>query len=117
MQEIKIEPRDLPDRYFWLGLFGIFTIVVILIPGLIGFEPGKNGSIPTICKIYGWIVLITFWGWAMYFTLAQNEKIINWIPFGRVWSVLLYVLFLIFITALFFNPVSIDVAYHALLAL
>ena|SRR3989338_9116844 len=109
---------ELPNHYFWLGIFGIITLVAISIPALIGIEPNKDGSMPIFCRVYAWILLGCFWVWGIYFTLINNERIIAKIKLPKPLSEILYAIILIAITFLFFNQTILDfISTYSLLAL
>jgi len=120
---------EFPNHYFWLGIFGIITLVVILIPALIGIEPNKDGSMPVVCRIYAWLLLAVLWSWTILFLLLKNESIINKLrrmlakkvaSFTLAYKLaeLLYIIILIYVSISFFNPIVVKyVSNYALLAI
>ena len=92
------------SKYFWHGVFGLISLSLLIIPGLIGVSSTTGGFAATFRELYSWAIIIIFWGWTMYLLLRNNKSVIKEIGLGSPLSELCYVGIIILIIYIFFNP-------------
>lgn len=100
--------QNLSNRYLWLFVLLITTIILGFIVAPAGFEPTKDLSTPLAFKICSVLLLVCIYTWTIIVLVYTRRQIINSIGLSQKASKLIYIAILVVTTVLFFNPVTIN---------